>query len=95
MAAVVHVRSRLSHVPQGRRLEGPLVEVVLGHAEASPVGVRLVHADAEVVVRLVCEVEAGVAGDAVGLLGVVEEIHAAHRRPAQGRRIARLVAVVE
>src|SRR5258705_8540615 len=44
---------RLADVAQRRGLERSLVEVVLGHSEAAPVGVRLVHADTQVVVRLV------------------------------------------
>src|SRR2546427_13255858 len=80
---------------RSRRLEGPLVELLLGHAEPAPVWIRLVHPDAQVVIRLVGEVEAGMAGDAVGLVLVVEQVHPAHRRLAQGALVARLVQVVD
>src|SRR6266481_3510585 len=73
LAPVVHVGRALRDVPERRRLEGPAVGLDLGDPVPPPVGIRLVHADPEVVERLVGEVEARVAGDAVAPLLVVEE----------------------
>src|SRR5205823_2175301 len=67
LAAVMHVRAALGHVSERRRFEGALVRLDLGNEVAAEVGARLLHADADVAVSLVGEVEPNMAGDAARL----------------------------
>src|SRR5262249_26107294 len=86
-AAIMHVRSPARDVPEGWCFEGALVGIATRDREAPEVGVLAVHADADVAVSLVGEVEADVAPGAVGL--PLEEGKTAlgrqgHRRPITG-----------
>ena len=85
-AAVVHVGSGTRDVAQRRRLEGALVRLELRDGEAPEVGLLLVHADAEVVVALVGEVEADVTRLAAGL--ALEEREPAPRGGGQRAGLA-------
>ena len=87
----MHVGAGVLDLAQGGGLERALVFLSLRDEVAAQVGVGLVHADADVLVRAVGEVEAEVATVAGGL--VEEDVHAAHLRGGQRLLVAGLVAV--
>ena len=92
-AAVVHVRAGVGDLAQRRRLERALVLFLLGDHEAAQVGLRLVHADADVGVLAVGEVDALVATVAAGVVRE-EDVHAALLALGQRLLVAGLEPVV-
>ena len=87
-AAVVHVRAGVRDLAERRRLERALVLFLLGDREAAEVRHRLVHADADVGVLAVGEVDALVAAVAPGVVRE-EDVHAALLALGQSRSCRR------
>src|SRR5215831_14319642 len=92
LAAVVHIRPAPVHVPQRRRLERPLVGLVLRDGVSAEVRRRLVHPDADVAVALVGEVEPGMAPHAPRL--ALEQREAPLRALRERGFVARLKTIV-